>query len=61
MFKPSHLHSPRSLDECHFACNADPIERHVRPFDGQDRIVMWGGAVVAFVLVCLFIFERSAS
>lgn len=45
--KPSYFQTPRRLDECHFASNADPIERHVRPFDAQDRIVMWAVVITA--------------
>lgn len=45
--KPSHFQTPRRLEECHFSSNADPVERHVRPFDWQDRLVMWACIVTA--------------
>ena len=51
MLKPSHFQTPRSLDQCQFLSAADPIERHVRPFDWQDRIVMWA---------CIFTVVASA-
>lgn len=51
--KKSYFITPRRLDECHFASNADPIERHVRPFDAQGRVIKWAVAitVVASLLV----------
>ena len=47
--KPSHTSAPRQLSDCAFVPSADPIEMHVRPFDWQDRLVMWGYVIAAVV------------
>lgn len=47
--KPSHTSAPRQLSDCAFVPSADPIEMHVRPFDWQDRIVMWAVVITAVV------------
>lgn len=52
--KPSHTTTPRSMDECHFALNADPVERFERPrHDWQDAVVMIGCFLAALVLVAI--------
>lgn len=52
--KPTHLTTPRSLDECHFSMNADPIEVYVRDgYDWQDKVVMVGAAVAAVALIAI--------
>ncbi len=52
--KPSHFTIPRTLAECHFALNADPIEvPENRGFDRDDRIVMWGCAFAAVSLLVM--------
>jgi len=54
--KPSHLTSPRTLGECHFSANADPIERPGQErMDWQDRVVVIGSivALVASLAVVL--------
>lgn len=46
MLKSSHFTVPRTLGECHFAANADPIERpEHRRMDWQDRVCIWAGAI----------------
>lgn len=50
--KPSHFTVPRTLSECHFAANADPIERpDSRRMDPQDRLVVW--ASITALAACL--------
>lgn len=52
--KPSHERTPRSMNECVFFFNSDPIERFEKQrYDWQDKVVMWGCAVcaVAFVVI----------
>lgn len=52
--KPTHLTTPRSLDECHFLMNADPIEVYVSDgYDWQDKVVMVGAAVAAVALIAI--------
>lgn len=51
--KPSHITTPRTLAECQFAHNADPIERFDRGFDLQDKIAMLGCAASIIALIVL--------
>ena len=50
--KASHYITPRTLSECNFALNADPVER----FENEDA---WGrhgmGALIAILIVALVI------
>lgn len=49
MFKHTNLQAPRTLNDCQFISAGDPIEMHVRPFDWQDKLVMWACIVTAVV------------
>lgn len=50
--KPSHYTTPRTLSECVFLYDADPIDApEKRPFDKQDKVVMWGCFVAAVALM----------
>lgn len=56
--KPSHLTTPRSMEECVFMLDADPIEIHAKQkFDWQDKVVMWGAALSAIALVLILFAE----
>lgn len=51
--RPSHIQAPRQLSDCAFTPSADPIERHVRPFDAQGRVIKW--ACIVTVLATAFL------
>lgn len=52
--KNSHFTTPRKLEDCQFAHNADPIERPSdEPMDWRDKMVCWVGA--SCILAVLFI------
>jgi len=51
--KTSHYTTPRSLDQCQFAHDADPMDFAPRGFDYQDRIVLWGCVIAIFVISLL--------
>lgn len=48
--KPSHFTTPRTLGECHFAMNADPIERYETPKNKSSWLV---GVVILALIVAL--------
>lgn len=50
--KPSHERTPRSIEECCFAMNADPIEYGEKPMHKHDKIVI---TACAIAVVCLAI------
>jgi hypothetical protein len=55
--KTSHYITPRSLDACQFAHNADPMEYAPRGFDPADKIVLTACAIAAIALaVVLYVF-----
>jgi hypothetical protein len=53
IMKPSHTITPRSMEECCFSHNADPIEYGQRGMDSQDKAVILTCifAVIALVLI----------
>lgn len=52
--KPSHLTTPRSMEECNFALNADPIEHFEKSrYDWQDKVVIAGSAISALALIVI--------
>lgn len=51
--KTSHYITPRSMNEAHFALNADPMEYGKRPMHRNDRIVIWGCVVAALALAVI--------
>jgi hypothetical protein len=53
--KKSHYTTPRSLEACQFAHDADPIDYGQRGIDYQDKIVLWGCAIVVFIAVVLIL------
>jgi hypothetical protein len=48
--KTSHYTTPRSLEACQFAHDADPMDYAPRGIDYQDRIVFWGCAIAVVLL-----------
>ena len=55
--KTSHYTTPRSLDQCQFAHDADPIDYAVRGVHPKDKIVLWGSGIALAVLALLFAFK----
>lgn len=53
--KPSYFRAPRQLSDCAFVPSADPIERHIRPFDAQGRVIKWA-CIVTVIASVLMVF-----
>jgi hypothetical protein len=54
--KTSHYTTPRSLEACQFAHDADPIEYAPRGIDYQDKIVI----VACFIAICVAAFMLAS-
>ena len=56
--KSSHFTTPRTLEDCQFALNADPIERYEHEgMDWQDIVVMVGCLAAAVALIIIVYME----
>lgn len=53
--KNSHYTTPRTMEDCQFAHNADPIELPPTKMDGIEKTVCW---ICAIVLVATVIIVR---
>lgn len=52
--KPSHFITPRTLADCLFAHNADPIERPTTTrMDWQDKLVCWASAACILAVLAI--------
>lgn len=54
VIKDSHFRTPRTLSECQFDDTGPSIAPASRGFQRPDRIVLWGCAAVAALLVLLY-------
>lgn len=58
VLKDSHYRTPRTLAECQFDDTGPSIAPARRGFQKPDRIVLWGCAAVAAVLIALYFIGR---
>jgi hypothetical protein len=58
--KTSHFTTPRTMGECQFALNADPIERTggVSRMDPADKLILWASALALIALAVILAATR---